>query len=196
MKRFIIALFLFGGAAVQLTSCKRDQDIPAPVADTIPIVFPQLSADPNKQFYKFIDAQASVASNPTRPVFEFVLSPSSSGNTQLASVLVYKTFRRSGAYGARVLVGEYSNFPATVSLNSQDALNGLTRAGGFLVAALAANPTQRNLILRNDAVLFTFDYRLTDGRIITSTPVDATGTISNTTLINPPYAIAATFKDS
>ena len=181
---------------MQLTSCKRDQDIPAPVADTIPIVFPQLSADPNKQFYKFVDAQAAVASNPTRPVFEFVINPSSSGNTQLASVLVYKTFRRSGAYGARVLVGEYSNFPATVSINSQDALNGLTRAGGFPVAAPATNPTQRNLILRNDVVLFTFDYRLTDGRIITSTPVDATGTISNTTLINPPYAIAATFKDS
>lgn len=194
MKKFILGLVLLSTAAGSFTSCKRDENIPAPEADTVPLAFPQVSTDPARQFYNLATARASVASNPTRPVFEFTLTPSGSGNSQLASILVYKSFRRGGAFGPRVLAGEYTDFPATVSINSQEALTGIARAGGNPV--IAASTTQTNQLLSQDAIVFTFDYKVADGTVFTTTPVDATGTISPaaTTLANPPYSIIAVFR--
>lgn len=194
MKKFILGLLLLTSSVGSFTSCKRDENVPAPAADTVPLAFPQVSSDPTRQFYNITTARATVASNTARPIFEFTLTPSGSGNSQLASILVYKSFRRGGAFGPRVLAGEYSDFPATVSINSQEALTGIARAGGNPV--LAASPTQTNQLLAQDAIVFTFDYKVTDGTVFTTTPVDATGTISPaaTNLANPPYSIIAVFR--
>lgn len=195
MNKLLLSLLLFGAATASLTSCKRDQVTPAPAADTVPLALPQPSADPSKRFYNLVAASAAANTNPTRPVFEFTLAPGSNGNTQLASIFVYKSFRSGGLLRPRMLVGEYSDFPVTISFVSQDILAGVTRANGNPV--IATNPASRNQLLVNDALVFTFDYKVADGTVFTTTPLDGTGTITpaNSTFAVPPYSIVAEFRN-
>ena len=96
-----------------------------------------------------------------------------------------------------------------VSLNSQEALTDLfltsptpTNPSPIPVKALPQNPTSRNRISLNlvnpEAVVFTFEYVLKDGRRIVLTPVStaegSVGVMLGTTQVFAPYAAIAVFK--
>ncbi|WP_210519587.1 hypothetical protein [Hymenobacter terricola] len=205
MKNYLASLLLLLAVTGSLSSCRDHSVIPEPVNESIPLIIPEIN--PNKATFSFNDARLSVsaaaAGNVARPVFEFVVNPSQ-GYTDLQTVEVYKCIRRSGVLGPRVKVTDLNSFPATVSINSQDALRDLyvTSPTASLpapvpVLALASSPTQANRILNSDAVVFTFEYVMKDGRRIVLTPLStADGSVGAPTgaQTNAPLAAVATFK--
>ena len=107
-----------------------------------------------------------------------------------------------------MLQGSYSSFPATVSVNSQDALTGLKRLLTVTGAALPTTSTllgatnaQPNSIVSGDIIVFTFEYILEDGSRVVLTPLTKVNLSDGTTVqvisgtqINPPYAVEAAFQ--
>ena len=142
-----------------------------------------------------IDSLSTRPSYYVRPEFEFIVNPSQ-GYTELQTVEVYKSFRRgTSSFGPRVKIADLTSFPATITINSQDALRGLLPSVGALLPVLAATATGNNRITRNsDAVVFTFEYILKDGRRIVLTPVSADQALLPSSLINAPLAAVAVFR--
>ena len=210
MKNHLYGLLLLLSATLALPSCRETDRLPEPANESIPLIIPEVN--PQKSFFAFEQSRESVSQaavlNYTRPVFEFVVNPSQ-GYAELQTVEVYKSFRRGGVFGPRVKVTDLTSFPATVSLNSQEALTDLfltsptpTNPSPSPVKALPQNPTSRNRISLNlvnpEAVVFTFEYVLKDGRRIVLTPVStaegSVGVMLGTTQVFAPYAAVAVFK--
>ena len=97
MKKLIFSLFLLVPLVGSLSSCREQSKIPEPQVDSVPLILPEIN--PAKSFFSFLPSQASVASNPTRPVFEFTVNPSQVAGVQLETVEVYKSFVRDGVFG-------------------------------------------------------------------------------------------------
>ena len=203
MKSLLFSLLCLVALAGTTSSCREQSRIPEPATESVPLILPEIN--PSKSFFSYTESQVSVDTAArrkyTRPVFEFVVNPSQ-GYAELQTVEVYKSFRRSTTIGPRVKVADLTSFPATVSINSQDALTGL-----YLTSPTTANPTPLavkgattglvNRIIRTDAVVFTFEYVLKDGRKIILTPLSgAEGSLGapTGTMINAPYAAVAVFK--
>lgn len=209
MKKLLFSLLLLSPLAGALSSCREQSKIPEPSVESIPLILPEIN--PAKSYFAYAASRNSVntaaSTNTPRPVFEFVVNPSQ-GYAELQTVEVYKCFRRGinpPVFGPRVKVADLTSFPATVSINSQDALTDL-----YLSSPTTANPTptsikaspqspsQANRILNNgDAVVFTFEYVMKDGRRIVLTPLStADGSVGVPTgnQIFAPYAAVAEFR--
>jgi hypothetical protein len=229
MKFTFRTLFLTLAAISGLASCREDSKLPAPkLSGSVPLIIPVVSADTAKQYLNYARTRASSATlatlnPPTRPVFEFSFNLDNTRDKKVQSVEVYKSFKRIGSAGAtfgnRVLVGSYTSFPVTVSLNSQDLLTDLNRIiipsgpdKPYLLAIKAASPTATNIqVQRNDAIVFTFEYVLEDGSRVVLTPLNYVtvgappgGTVpantnipvlATTTQVNAPYSIEAVIRD-
>ena len=201
MKNYLASLLLLS-ATVVLPSCRETSKLPEPANESIPLIIPEINSQ--KSYFDYANSRVSVntatTTNTVRPVFEFVVNPSQ-GYGELQTVEVFKSFRRGATLGPRVKVQDLTSFPATVTINSQDALTGLlpTSAVGGVAPTplLAATPAAINRILPNDAVVFTFEYVMKDGRRIVLTPLSTTaGSVGAPTgsSINAPLAAVAAFK--
>lgn len=211
MKRLILSLLLAGTFA-GLSACRETSKIPAPEVTSVPLLMPRLSADAEKNHFDTQRAFASINAlanlpNPTRPVLEFTLDIPDQRDVQIQAVEVYKSFQRGNFIGPRVFYRAYTSFPATVSINSQDALTGLQRLGS---AATGTLPTLYNLlgstasapnpVLTGDRIVFTFEYKLQNGSKVILTPLADVKLNDGTTVkvisgnqINPPYSIYGRF---
>jgi len=226
MKNYLTYVLLLLAGMSSLTSCREDSKLPAPaIAGEVPLIIPVITSDPEKNHFDYTRAQLSdtrLANTPdlpnrTRPVFEFSFDLDNSRSKKVKAVEVYKSFLRGTTLGTRVLVGSYTSFPVTISLNSQDALTGLQRvipqSPGlpYLLDVKSANSTTtNNPISRNDAIVFTFEYVLEDNSRVILTPVNTVtvgpgpGTattptttvqvMATTTQTNAPYAAIAYFR--
>lgn len=191
-------------AAGSLASCRETSRLPEPAYENLPLILPQIN--PQKSFFNSTIARIS-ANSPTaptlvRPVFEFVVAPSQ-GYAELQTVEVYKSFysNSSKSLGPRVKAMDLTSFPATVSINSQEAITDLypaaTPAKPIPDPVVNTSVPQGNRLLPFDAVVFTFEYVLKDGRRIILTPISKTpGSVGVAigTQVNAPYAAIATFK--
>jgi len=203
MKNLVFSLVSLASFAGALSGCREQSRIPEPAVESLPLILPEIN--PAKNVFTFASARAPEASNPTRPVFEFTVNPTQVEGVQLATVEVYKSFAR-GTVGPRVKVKDLTSFPATVTINSQEALTDLYLTNNpppVTVPATppptpikATSPTANNRILNGDAIIFTFEYVLSDGRRIVITPLTTTGVTGVVTGIRAtaPYAAVATFK--
>lgn len=203
MKNYVVSFLLLISATIALSSCRESSKLPEPKNESVPLIIPEIN--PNKSFFPFrrsqlseqirIDSLSTRPSYYVRPEFEFIVNPSQ-GYTELQTVEVYKSFRRgTSSFGPRVKIADLTSFPATITINSQDALRGLLPSVGALLPVLAATATGNNRITRNsDAVVFTFEYILKDGRRIVLTPVSADQALLPSSLINAPLAAVAVFR--
>ena len=196
MKKLIFSLFLLIPLTGSLSSCREQSKIPEPQVDSVPLILPEINSA--KNFFSFLPSQASVASNPTRPVFEFTVNPSQVSGVQLETVEVYKSFVRDGVFGPRVKVKDLTSFPAVVSITSQEALTDLFTNNTLQSFVKAPNANSINRIFNGgkDAIVFTFEYVLSGGRRVILTPLTTAGTTGAVTGIQSaaPYAAVATFK--
>ena len=225
MKNIFASVLLLVSVAGSLTSCVDKSKLPAPpLAGSVPLITPVISSDPEKNHFDFTRTQVSDTrlatdvniTNRTRPVFEFSFELNNNRDKKVKTVEVYKSFLRGTTFGTRVLAGSYNSFPVTVSLNSQQALTGLQRviaqapALPYLLEVKGATAAAPNPILRNDAIVFTFEYVLEDDSRIILTPVTATAVgpspggvvpssptvqvLATTTQIRAPYAVVAVIR--
>ena len=207
MKNFFASCLLLLATAGALSSCRDTSKLPEPANESIPLIIP--AVNPQKSFFSFTESRASVntavTSNYVRPVFEFVVNPSS-GYAELQTVEVYKSYRRGTTFGPRVKVTDLTSFPATISINSQDAITGLylnspTVATPAPLPIKALTDAAINRIANSgDAVVFTFEYVMKDGRRIILTPLNTTkdsgseGAVIASSLVNAPLAAVAEFR--
>jgi hypothetical protein len=182
MKSYFASLLLLFSATATLSSCRETSKLPEPAYESIPIVLAEIN--PQRASFDFVTSRYSIdalaANNATRPVFEFVVNPSK-GYTEIQTVEVYKSFYRPSApaLGPRVKVADLTSFPATVSLTSQQALQDLypttpTDEIRNPIAVLGATNSALNRIIIGNAVVFTFEYVMKDGRRIILTPLSTT----------------------
>lgn len=194
MKKYVASLLMLFSAAISFSSCRESSKLPEPKYENVPLIIPEINA--SKSSFDFSRSSVSVnnatANGIVRPQFEFVVNPSQ-GYGELQTVEVYKSFRRGTAFGPRVKYADLTSFPATVTLDSQEALRDLRPTpGGVLVRG--ANDGAINRIIRNDAVVFTFEYVMKDGRRIVLTPVSSDNVLLASSLINAPLAAVAVFQ--
>ncbi|MCB2378157.1 hypothetical protein LGH70_11220 [Hymenobacter sp. BT635] len=195
MKKIVFGLFLLVASGAGLTSCKEESNMPAPAVESVPAIFPQVN--PAKSFFDLNSSKAATSSNPTRPVFEFTIDLGKERDLKVERVEVFKSYRRGAVVSPRVKAGDYSSFPATVSINSKDALQGLSRLSGTTLVPVipAAGPDAfNNLVLANDAIVFTFDLIVEGGRRIVLAPTNAAGSPTGTQILAP-YAAIAVFRN-
>lgn len=236
LNQFLLLLSVVG----LFSSCRESSRLPAPqLSGTVPLIAPQISSDPNKNHFDYTRTRSSVnalanLSNPTRPVFEFSFDLDNTRDKKVKAVEVYKSLLTGasfagsvftgGGFSARVLVGTYTSFPVSISLNSQDALTGLQRlipqtgttppalALPYLLTVKAATAQQPNLLSvqrGTDAIVFTFEYILDDDSRVILTPITKASVVDNingtvaktvdvllsTTQVNFPYAAVAVIRD-
>ena len=215
MKKVFFGLLLLSVMG-SLSACKDSSKIPAPEVTSVPLIFPKFTSDPSKSYFDTQRASASinglaVLPNPTRPVLEFTINLPDQRDVKIKAVEVYKSFQKPNQQiGPRALAGSYSSFPATVSLNSQDALSGLQRLAVVpgdalpslspLLLSTPSAPGARNPIVNGDFIIFTFEYVLEDGSRVVLTPLTdvrlnggGTAKVISGTQVNPPYALVARF---
>lgn len=198
MKNYFASFLLLLSATVALPSCRETSRLPEPKNESIPQIIPEVNSE--KSYFNFSRSSVSVnnatANNVTRPEFEFVVNPSQ-GYAELQTVEVYKSYRRGTTFGPRVKVTDLTSFPATITLNSQDAIRGLLpSAVPGTLPVLGATNSAINRIVRGDAIVFTFEYIMKDGRRIILTPISAENTLLPSSLINAPLAAIAVFADT
>jgi hypothetical protein len=200
MNKHLTRFFLFLVAAGSLAACRDNNKLPAPAIESIPQIIPEVN--PQKSFFNSRFSRPSnkmlADSGWTRPVFEFVVNPSQ-GYSEIQTVEVYKSIRRKDVLGPRVKEVDLTSFPATVSLNSQQASRGLFFSNPMnnTTAVLAPNDTNPNRMLNGDVVVFTFEYIMKDGRRVTLTPLSTSTSSAGAptgTFVNPPYAAIAEFR--
>lgn len=218
MKKLFIGLLVVSTIG-SFSSCKDSSKIPAPDVISVPLIFPKISSTLSKSYFDTQRARASLTelptlADPTRPVLEFTIDIPNQRDVQIKTVEVYKSFQRGSRIGPRAFSGSYSSFPATVSINSQDALTGLQQlffATGKALPTLSnligGSPSTRNPILNGDVIIFTFEYVLQDGSRVILTPLadvrldNPTGAVPAPTAkvisgaqISTPYALYAKFQ--
>ena len=208
MKKLLFSLLSLAVLAGTTSGCREQSRIPEPAVDSVPLILPEVN--PQKSFYDFNSSRVSVntatATGITRPVFEFTVNPSQ-GQAEIQTVEVYKSFLRGTRLGPRVKIKDLTTFPATVTLDSQEALAGLYPSSPVAgqTAPLAIKGTTDGSVNRLDllsvnvvnAVIFTFEYVMKDGRRIILTPLSTSeGTVGAPTgnQVNAPYAAIALFK--
>ncbi|MBF9142125.1 hypothetical protein [Hymenobacter properus] len=209
MNKYFTRFFLLLVAVGSLASCRESSKIPAPAIESVPLIIPVIN--PQKSYFDYTTSRPSTntikASGASRPVFEFVVNPSE-GYAEIQTVEVYKSIRRGTILGPRVKFRELTSFPATITIDSQEALRDLYYTSPIAptpanpnptapVAALAPNDATINRILNGDAVVFTFEYVMKDGRRIILTPLStSSGSVGapTGTQVNAPYAAIAEFR--
>ena len=211
MKNYVVSSLLLMSATIALSSCREASKLPEPKNESIPLIIPEIN--PAKSFFHFRRSQLSekirldsLSLRPNyyvRPEFEFIVNPSQ-GYAELQTVEVYKSFRRGTStitFGPRVKVRDVTSFPATVTISSQEAITDLFPNAGASPSPIRApttSPAQNNRILPGDAVVFTFEYILKDGRRIVLTPVSTTPGFKDVMLasaqVNAPLAAIAFFR--
>lgn len=195
MKNFLIGLLLLASASATLSSCKDEDRIPAPTIKSMPVIFPVLT--PGKDYINFDSIRLANTPRRLRQVFEFTINPTEQRDLKLEAVEVYKSFRRGTVLGRRVLVNTFRTFPATVTVNSVDLLSGLKRYNGETETDVisSTNPNGNyNLILANDAVVFTFEYIAEGGRRIILTPLNSVGAPITGTYTNEAHTATAMIR--
>ncbi|WP_046244492.1 hypothetical protein [Hymenobacter terrenus] len=209
MKNYFTSFLLLLPIMVTLSSCRETSKLPEPANVSVPLIIPEIN--PQKSFFDYTNSRSSenavAAAGIARPVFEFVVNPSR-GYAEIQTVEVYKSFRRGTNLGPRVKVMNLGEFPATISINSQDALTGLFLSSPISgqpapIAVKAATPSNPNRLIpppvnNKDAIVFTFEYVMKDGRRVILTPLSTiegfVGAPIANTFINPPYAAIAEFR--
>jgi hypothetical protein len=222
MKNHLTTFMLLASATISLSSCREESKLPEPKYESIPIVIPEIN--PQKSYFNVTAARYSdiqlASNNATRPVFEFVVNPSK-GYAEIQTVEIYKSFSRDGVFGPRVKYIDVTSFPATVSIDSQQALEGLYPSAQTYVVTggvITSTPTDNTLVrpvkgrtsaegnrinlptVTKDAVVFTFEYVMKDGRRITLTQLNtttnttATGSLLPNSFVSSPLAAVAYFK--
>ncbi len=219
MKNLFFGLSLALAGAGALVGCRDTSKLPEPVIESLPLLLPEFSTDTAKTFYDYNRARKSLndlrRDNEVRPVFEFVINPTSR-DVKIRTVEVYKSFGtpvgtvptsspptlaplgRNFNFGPRIKIGEYSSFPATVTLKSDDAIADLPYipaglGGRTQLVAPVNDGAAAVAIAPGTAIVFSFEYVLEDGRRIILTPLDARGAITGT-FAAAPYAAVALFK--
>lgn len=213
MKNLILGFGLLLSAAATVSGCRETSKLPEPAIENMPLIFPLKSTDVNKRFFDLQRARANENAlqnyDPaTRPTFEFTIDPTNR-DVKIRTVEVYKSFATplnaagtSFNFGPRVKLGDYSSFPATISVGSMEALKGLTYLDAGLPIPIiqllpdgTPDPTKFILpVTLGKAVVFTFEYILEDGRRIILTPLDTRGGITGT-FTSAPYAMYAFFRN-
>lgn len=213
MKNLILGLGLLLSTAATVAGCRETSKLPEPAIENLPLIIPVASTDPNKRFYSLQRARQNanglLSQDPaTRPTFEFTINPTSR-DVKVRTVEVYKSFaiplNAAGTafnFGPRVKLGDYSNFPVTISVGSMEALKGLAYLDAGLPIPVVPlgpdgnyDPAQFIIpVTLGRAVVFTFEYVLEDGRRIVLTPLDTRGGITGT-FTSAPYAIYALFQN-
>lgn len=209
MKNCFSSFALLLSAVVSLSSCRESSKLPAPKYDSVPIIIPVIN--PSRSYFNLDSSRVSDANaasrNIKRPIFEFVVNPSQ-GYGDIQTVEVYKSFRRGSAFGPRVKLTDLTSFPATITLNSQDALTGLYLNSPIVgqtapLPVKGQNATAVNRLVFpalpvKDAVVFTFEYIMKDGRRIILTPLsNAEGSVNaivTNSFVNAPLAAIAEFR--
>ncbi|MFD2721610.1 hypothetical protein ACFST9_23040 [Hymenobacter monticola] len=204
MNSFATRFLLLLTAASSLVACRETSKLPAPATEDVPLIIPEVN--PQKSYFNILDARPSVDQarnqNRTRPVFEFVVNPSKGGG-DIQTVEVYKSYRRDLKLGPRVKVTDLTSFPATVTINSQDALQDLYATSPIAGSTTPRQPvkgetdTTPNRLINGEAVVFTFEYVMKDGRRIILTPLSTlSGSVGAPlgTFVNAPYAAVAEIR--
>lgn len=214
MKNFILGLGLLLSVAATVTGCRETSKLPEPASESLPLIFPTPSDNPFRRYFDLQRGRRSINllanyENPTRPIYQFTINPSNR-DVKIRTVEVYKSFaiplNASGtaySFNPRVKLGDYSTFPTTVTLNSMEALKGLTYLDAGVPIPIiqllpdgSPDPTQSYVrVAFGTAVVFTFEYILEDGRRIILTPLDTRGGVTGTFTAKP-YAAYAVFQDS
>ena len=217
MKNLVLGLGLLLSVAATVAGCRETSKLPEPAIENMPLILPIQSDNPFKRYFDFQRGRLGINSLRTnnqitirtRPIYQFTISPTNT-DVKVRTVEVYKSFavplnaaNTAYEYGPRVKFGEYSSFPTTVTLNSLEALKGLTYQDGAVTTPLielnpdgTINPTKNFIGVKlNTAIVFTFEYILEDGRRIILTPLSTRGAITGTFAARP-YAAYAVFKDS
>ncbi|MCC2546997.1 hypothetical protein LJY25_11115 [Hymenobacter sp. BT175] len=203
MKKTLFALALLASSMLGFSSCTDQDKLPAPETEDLPILFPRVT--PGKDYFPISQSAAAPNSNPTRPVFEFTIDPGDQREVEIDRIAVYRSYRRGTQISPRLLVKEVSSFPATITMNSDEALRDLERINGAALTTVypikpgsttkEQDPTRtNNFLVRNDAIVFTFDYILKDGRRIVLTPLTGTFPSPSGTLSREPFAAVAVFR--
>jgi hypothetical protein len=206
MNSFATRFLLLLTAASSLVACRETSKLPAPATEDVPLIIPEIN--PQKSYFNIQAARLSVdqarTQNRTRPVFEFVVNPSKGGG-DIQTVEVYKSYRRDLKLGPRVKVMDLTSFPATVTIDSQKALEGLYATSPITVAGVTTLPQPvkgesdgtPNRLINGEAVVFTFEYIMKDGRRIILTPLSTLSGYVDAplgTLVNAPYAAVAEIR--
>ena len=215
MKNLVFGLGLLLSAAATVAGCRETSKLPEPAIENLPLIFPTVTADTARQYFNWKSSRSndnglSNIDPPNlkyRPIFEFTIAPTER-DVKIRTVEVYKSYAiplnvlgTAYRFGPRVKYRDFSSFPATITLDSNEALKGLTYLDGSVtrpVVQLLPNgsqdPTQFiNFIDPGHAVVFTFEYILEDGRRIILTPLDTRGSITGTFTAKP-YAMYAVFR--
>lgn len=216
MKNLVFGLGLLLSAAATVAGCRETSKLPEPAIESMPLILPIASTDTARQYFNWKSSRSSENALPNiqapnltyRPTFEFVIAPTER-DIKVRTVEVYKSYAiplnalgTAYRFGPRIKYRDFSAFPATVTLDSNEALKGLTYLDGTVTRPIVQllpdgrqDPGQFiNFIDPNHAVVFTFEYILEDGRRIVLTPLDSRGSISGT-FASKPYAIYAVFRD-
>lgn len=187
MKYLSFLLLLCGLLAV--ASCRNKDKDPYPEMEELPLILPAISAD--KSFYNYDQVRLSTGN----PVFEFTIDLKDQRDVQIAAVEVYKTFRRrtptASTVEPRILYTTVTSFPATLTIPFSEVLKNLTRTV-TTNGQTTQVPFLPNFFVRNDEIVFTFEYILTDGRRVVLTPL-SNGQIQGT-MTNAPYAAVAVIR--
>lgn len=194
MKRIFFLLATLISTSSLLSSCKDDGKNPMPEVEYAPVIFPRFTQGLATYDLDSLRVAAPYKPGHVVPVIEFTFDPGDQRDVKLQAVEVYKTFRRTNAGAAdnspRVFVASYSSFPATVRLNSDDAIADVKR----LINGIPTTLTKNQIIPRGsqppDAFVFTFEYVLEGGRRIVLTPLNAAG-VATGAQINAPFAAVA-----
>jgi|GEM_PF-1647609 len=182
MKNLLRAGWLLAAASLALPACQDAQRLPTPTR-IVPLIRATVAADADT--FDLVRARYPVSMSSqqpmlNRPVCRFTLNRNySSDGIIIRKVLVYKMLRRGAdsatyTFSTRALAREVTSLPATLTIDSQEALTGIYRLGapttgtnadslGQASTAIPLVPplsTSFNRIFLNDAIVFTFEYEV------------------------------------
>lgn len=216
MKNLVIGLCLLIAAPAAMSGCRETSKLPEPAIENLPLILPIQSTDTARQYLNLKSSRSNETGLPNieppnlpyRPTYEFTIAPTAT-DVKIRTVEVYKSYAiplnalaTAYKFGPRVKYRDFSSFPVTVTLNSNEALKGLSYIDGsgvtIPVVELLPDGTQNpnkfiNFVDVKHAVVFTFEYILEDGRRIILTPLDSRGSILGTFALKP-YAAYAVFR--
>jgi len=84
MRKLLFSLSMLISLAGAFSGCRKQSRIPEPAGESVPLILPEIN--PARSVSIYTPARASEASNPVRPVFEFIVNPSQVADVQLETV--------------------------------------------------------------------------------------------------------------